>query len=401
MLNVRRLDCIGTLDHIIWNICTHPNLPIIASCGESHNISLWFSKSLNKHLWYPKDDSFSKYNSKNSDWILAYQFGDINHKKTIRRVCWSPCGNMIIAGSFDGTASIWEFVPSTKVWNCISILQGPENEVKGIDWNKYNNFIALCSRDRSIWIFSIVIESRRAHGSQVESECHSVLTGHTQDIKTVKWHPTNSLVLFSCSYDNTIIIWGPEIPISNFENQNIEWIKWYVLEGHLSTVWDITFDLTGDYCITCSDDSSLILWKAKKSYNVNFTNPGKNIIKSATMNTSFRILTENSTQVVNNYLQKSSYSGFLFHGDNEYSPPIYSVDWCQYLNCIVAGSGDNSLHFFSLSKDELKHLKSIEDAHKNDINSVSWLHNNNGKFVSAGDDGNIILWEVTFIEIEE
>lgn len=34
-------------------------------------------------------------------------------------------------------------------------------------------------------------------------ECASVLQGHTQDVKMVKWHPTRDL-LVSASYDDTI-----------------------------------------------------------------------------------------------------------------------------------------------------------------------------------------------------
>lgn len=36
-----------------------------------------------------------------------------------------------------------------------------------------------------------------------EFECVSVLQGHTQDVKMVKWHPLED-ILFSCSYDNNV-----------------------------------------------------------------------------------------------------------------------------------------------------------------------------------------------------
>ncbi len=41
-----------------------------------------------------------------------------------------------------------------------------------------------------------------------EIDCVSVMVEHTQDVKFVKWHPVIPEYLFSCSYDDTIIVWG-------------------------------------------------------------------------------------------------------------------------------------------------------------------------------------------------
>lgn len=44
---------------------------------------------------------------------------------------------------------------------------------------------------------------------EFEFAVQSICSGHTQDVKSVKWHPSRDL-LFSASYDNTIKCWAYE-----------------------------------------------------------------------------------------------------------------------------------------------------------------------------------------------
>ncbi|KAJ7008402.1 protein CIA1-like isoform X2 [Populus alba x Populus x berolinensis] len=89
-----------------------------------------------------------------------------------------------------------------------------------------------------------------------EFECASVLQGHTQDVKMVKWHPTMD-VLFSCSYDNTVKVWA--------EDGTGDWHCVQTLgesnNGHSSTVWALSFNAEGDRMVTCSDDLTLKIWE--------------------------------------------------------------------------------------------------------------------------------------------
>lgn len=70
--------------------------------------------------------------------------------------------------------------------------------------------MATCSRDKTIYIYEIENEDMvqgQAPDQDFEFSVSNILSGHTQDVKFVKWHPTENL-LFSASYDNTIKCWA-------------------------------------------------------------------------------------------------------------------------------------------------------------------------------------------------
>jgi WD40 repeat protein len=81
--------------------------------------------------------------------------------------------------------------------------------------------LATCSRDKTIWI--------REVSPDFEFDCVAVASGHVQDVKFVKWHPSENL-LFSASYDDTIKCW-------KYDEQVDDWMCAYTIGGHESTVW--------------------------------------------------------------------------------------------------------------------------------------------------------------------
>jgi cytosolic iron-sulfur protein assembly protein CIAO1 len=152
---------------------------------------------------------------------------------------------MIASASFDGTVVVWESHSGSKChWDMIASLEGHENEVKSVCWSCDGRWIATCGRDKTVWIWEDV--------GRGEFECVTVLNGHTQDVKFVKFHPHLSSVLFSCSYDDTIRVWKEE---------GDDWYCAETLTGHSSTVWALGMNIAGTQMVSGSADLSIVCWQ--------------------------------------------------------------------------------------------------------------------------------------------
>ena len=248
----------------IWCIKFHPLENIFASCGNDKIVSIFEYSSLEKK--YIKTSILSK-----------------THKKTIRSLDWDYSGNYLSLASIDKTISIWKIIeknPKLK-FTCISILEGHENEVKSVSFSPSGKYLSSCSRDKTIWIWDIEennnnnykinknnlnnenIENNNNNENNnnenninnndiIEFSCNSVLHGHSQDIKMVKFSPRED-ILFSCSFDNNIKIW-------KFSYEIDDWDCIKTLSEHKGTVWCIDFNKNGNKFISCSDDKMIILY---------------------------------------------------------------------------------------------------------------------------------------------
>jgi WD40 repeat protein len=87
---------------------------------------------------------------------------------------------------------------------------------------------------------------------EADFECVTVLQGHTQDVKSLLWHP-NGTTLFTASYDDTIKVW---------KEDGDDFYCSQTLKGHTSTVWDLTLSPDGNKLISSSADLSLICWQS-------------------------------------------------------------------------------------------------------------------------------------------
>lgn len=63
------------------------------------------------------------------------------HNKSIRSLQWNPNGKSIASCSFDGTTSLWVQSDDTD-FECVSTLEGHENEVKCVSWSADGAYLA-------------------------------------------------------------------------------------------------------------------------------------------------------------------------------------------------------------------------------------------------------------------
>lgn len=156
-------------------------------------------------------------------------------------------------------------------------------------------------------------------------------------------------MLISCSYDDTLKVW------IDYED---DWECVETLEGHKSTVWDACFSSDGNYLISCSEDSTCIIWK------YDGTQP---------LGKQFKIINKIEG------IQKRS---------------VYSVDWSKS-NYIVTGSSDDSISLFRFNEksETVDFITQINKSHSSDVNCVKW--NPTSEIIaSCSDDKLIKLWKM-------
>jgi cytosolic iron-sulfur protein assembly protein CIAO1 len=167
-----------------WSSQPHHSLPLLATASSDKSVRIYSLTSFNL--------------------ISTIEGG---HKRSIRSVAWKPGtkGESVLAtGSFDSSAGIWrrwdnDTVPrpeqqeredgngsneeeeEEEEWRFAVVLDGHESEVKSVAWSAGGNFLATCSRDKSVWIWEEMADDN--------FETIAVLQEHEGDVKCVVWHP--------------------------------------------------------------------------------------------------------------------------------------------------------------------------------------------------------------------
>ncbi|GAB1313073.1 Cytosolic iron-sulfur protein assembly protein [Madurella fahalii] len=239
------------------------------------------------------------------------------HARSVRAAAWQPASGRnanrlrLATGSFDATAGMWSYgdeqregdeggrgeggvlereitmgrrgsgggdggdgdsdgdAGEEKEWEFNLVLEGHENEVKGLAFSPGGQFLATCSRDKSVWIWEDVSND----DDEDEWETVAVLSEHEGDVKAIAWcpdvpgakakrHHFSNYVLASASYDDTVRIWR--------EDADGEWVCVAVLEGHGGTVWGLQWEgrerKGGGFprLLTFSADGEIRIWTLKE-----------------------------------------------------------------------------------------------------------------------------------------
>ncbi|KAB8621930.1 hypothetical protein FH972_026039 [Carpinus fangiana] len=268
-----------------WFTAPHPYLPLLASASSDKTVRVYSLTSFT---------------------LISTISG--GHKRSVRTCAWKPgvtgdAESVLATGSFDASAGIWkadngrtrvggaalqaveegeDATDAEEAFQFAVILEGHESEIKSVAWSCNGNFLATCSRDKSVWIWEALDDApgqgamNMGDGGDDEDnyETVAVLQEHEGDVKCVAWHPTDEGCLASGSYDDMVRIWR--------EDADGEWGCVGVGNGHEGTVWCVAWEpeasadptvattngdegeaVSGPRIISCSDDLTVRLWRRK------------------------------------------------------------------------------------------------------------------------------------------
>jgi len=295
-------------------------------------------------------------------------------------------------------------------WRFSIVLEGHESEIKSVAWSSGGQYLATCSRDKSVWIWEEVEED--------EFETVAVLQEHDGDVKAVVWHPSEDL-LASASYDDSVRLYREDLD---------DWSCVAVLKGHASTVWTLAFEplsninrlqrdglkeqqwasleergKSGPRLLSASDDQSIRVWRRRPREGTDYSKPIGQSFPS--------ILRSNS-------IEEDWVEDAILPQRHERA--IYSVDWSKDSGRIVSTGSDGKIVVYEerwveqapaeaegeekpASLTEWVVVAEVEGAHDVfEINHVAWTKRRDKErrsdteeiIVSTGDDGEVKLWKL-------
>ena len=166
------------------------------------------------------------------------------HSGPVFSLKWNKAGNYILSGSYDRRAIVWDATTGQPV-KSFMLHAAP---VLDVDWKDSDSF-ATCSSDMCIFICRV---------SSAGTGAEKTLKGHTDEVNAVCWSPGGAL-LASCSDDSTAKIW------SAADGLKLD------LVGHTKEIYTVRWTLTGPgsnhpdkplYLCTASFDGTVKAWDA-------------------------------------------------------------------------------------------------------------------------------------------
>jgi len=212
--------------------------------------------------------------------------GDKN--KDVTTLVWSPDGENLATGSYDGIARVWR-----RSGTILMTLRGHQGPIFSLKWNKRGTFLLSGSYDQSTIVWDVteigyVKQQFCLHSAPTldvdwkddytfascstdktvlicrvgQQKPIKTYTGHTDEVNAVKWNPSGTL-LATCSDDNTAKVWDINSP-----SQEPKWD----FKAHQQEIYTVKWSPTGlgsknpgkvSMLATASFDGSVGLWNAQ------------------------------------------------------------------------------------------------------------------------------------------
>jgi WD domain, G-beta repeat len=201
----------------IKTIAISPHLPMVATGSEDKTIRLWNLDS-------------------------GVEIGILTgHQKSVESIAFHPHqSGLLVSGDRAGAIKLWQVDPVLE----LSSTDSQQSKVNCLAISLDGKLIVSGGSDRTIKIWYFVLSDERS------IDCLATLKHHQLAVNAVGFNPINSEVKFaSVSSDRRVMLWGMEskTPLS-------------ILTAHTQAVKTLAFSPDGKLLATAGDDGLIMLW---------------------------------------------------------------------------------------------------------------------------------------------
>ncbi len=313
----------------IYSLATNSINRLIASGGHSKNIVLWDLETGRQVRTLDKGpaalSTVSVAFSNSGKWMAAnVAFGahvwDVNTGKVVLKIGFDLKNRKLESMVSQGhELNSWE---KRNYYGAMEKLHPHSLDTLTIVFSPNEQYVALAGEIAIISVWSLVTK-----------KLICILTGHTDTIRCLAFHPLSKLII-SGSHDHTIRLWSIE------KKQQIS-----IFEGHTGHVRSLAFSNTGQEIISASADRTVCLWNI---------------------------------------------AGFQLSNFCAHSAAVCSVAFGPGQRLIASGSVDNRIVIWHTESE--KKLAVLEGFSSNIVN---WIENESGLYlITSGGDKAVRCWKV-------
>lgn len=175
------------------------------------------------------------------------------HTDSVRSLSFNPNGSMIVSGSEDTTARLWDGIS----WQEAACLKGHTRRVNAVGFNPLGHMVASASDDATVRLWDVM------SGQEIKR-----FAGHEGPVYGLAFSPDGAL-LATCGIDRLIRLWDVA---SGSQVGHIV--------AHLSPINQLAFSPDGALLASASSDKSLRVWVVKSGQEVGSPRKHKNNVYS-------------------------------------------------------------------------------------------------------------------------
>ncbi|GAB4206351.1 MAG: hypothetical protein OHK0022_33340 [Roseiflexaceae bacterium] len=284
------------------------------------------------------------------------------HSGAVRAAVWSPDGQTVLTGSEDGTARLWNVAEGT----LLRTLQGHSGAVRAANWSPDGKTVLTGSADATARLWET------ASGRLLFT-----LQGHTAGITTVVWSPDGQTVLTG-SEDAGARLWSAS------SGQLLQ-----TLAGHSKAVTVAAWSPDGKTVLTASEDWTARLWDAASGQSLKVLQGHTSLVTAVAWNPDgTTVLTGSNDSTARLWDVTSGQAFYVLRG---HSGAITAVAWGSDGTTVLTTSADKTARLWSTTTGQ--QLNTLV-GHNGAITAVAWSPD--GAVVATGaDDHTVRLWDAT------